>query len=268
MMTPGQLWVSRRIEDIIIAIERAASDIHPTYYPNYQSYITDVLDEVLSHIYDGSATELDSDSFNDKYLSVISTLEEIFGEDLKQHYDSVFSNEQQTLNESEVYKNIEKLIKHWKNQLKKGKQIRFERDDLEFWGITKNHDRRRTQLLFQELVGDEDFAEKIINDLMNKKFSTKDFSDKITGGYDFEWVINDMRYQDYDFFLYGKTLPGGTVSMMDGRNLSLVEALEDSYIAYEIQEEVNDVVQDCMNSIILPITGYDVEVPLILIDEE
>lgn len=172
------------------------------------------------------------------------------------------------LNESEVYKNIESLIKHWKNQLKKGKQIRFEKDDLEFWGITKNHDIRRTQLLFQDLVGDEDFAKKIINDLMNKKFSTKDFNERIVGGYDFEWVINDMRYQDYDFFLYGKTLPGGTVSMMDGRNLSLVEALEHADIAYEIQEEVNQVVQDCMNSIILPITGYDVEVPLIFIDEE
>jgi hypothetical protein len=56
--------------------------------------------------------------------------------------------------------------------------------------------------------------------------------------------------------------------MMDDRNLTLVGALEDSDIAYEIQEEVNDVVQDCMNSIILPITGYDVEVPLIIIDEE
>lgn len=172
------------------------------------------------------------------------------------------------LNESEVYKNIESLIKRWKNQLKKGKQIRFEKDDLEFWGITKNHDIRRTQLLFQDLVGDEDFAKKVINDLMNKKFSTKNFSNRIVGGYNFEWIITYMEYRDYDFFLYGKTLPGGTVTMMDDRNLTLVEALEDSDIAYEIQEEVNDVVQDCMNSIILPITGYDVEVPLIIIDEE
>ena len=77
-----------------------------------------------------------------------------------------------------------------------------------------------------------------------------------------------MEYRDFDFYLYGKTLPGGTVTLMDGRHLSLVEALEDLDISYEIQEEVNDVVQDCMNSIILPITGYDIEVPLIIIDEE
>ena len=79
-----------------------------------------------------------------------------------------------------------------------------------------------------------------------------------------------MNYQDFDFFLYGQTLPGGTVSliMMDGRHLSLKEALEDEDIGYEIQEEVNSVVQDCMNEIILPATGYDVEVPVIYIAEE
>ena len=268
MMTSGQLWVSRRIEDIITAIERAASDIHPAYYPNSQSYITDVLDEVLSHLYDGSATELDSDSFNDKYSSVITTLEEIFGDDLKQHYDSVFSNEQETLNESEVYKNIEKLIKHWKNQLKKGEQIRFETDDLELWGITKRSDKMRTQLLFQELVGDEVFAEKFIKKLLNKTFSTKDFNERIVGGYDFEWIITQMNYQDFDFFLYGQTLPGGSVSLMDGRHMSLQEATEDEDLGWEIQNEVNDVVQDCMNEIILPATGYDVEVPVIYIAEE
>ena len=66
----------------------------------------------------------------------------------------------------------------------------------------------------------------------------------------------------------GKTLPGGSVSIMDGRHLTLVDATEDEDIGYEIQEEVNDVVQDCMNEIILPITGYDVEVPMVYIDEE
>lgn len=172
------------------------------------------------------------------------------------------------LNESDVNRNITALEKHWRKQLNSGKQIRFDKDELEMWGITKRSDKIRTQILFQELVGDEDFAKKVINGLMNKKFSTKDFDSRIVGGFDFEWIITYMEYRDYDFFLYGKTLPGGTVTMMNDRNLTLVEALEDSEIAYEIQEEVNDVVQDCMNSIILPITGYDVEVPLIIIDEE
>lgn len=172
------------------------------------------------------------------------------------------------LNESEVYKNIIALEKHWRKELKSGKQIRFDNNELEMWGITKIPDKSRTRLLFQELVGDENFAEKVINDLMNKKFSTRDFSDRIVGGYDFEWVINNVEYRDFDFYLYGKTLPGGSVSMMDGRHLSLQEALEDEDIGWEIQEEVNSVVEDCMNTIILPVTGYEVTVPVIYISEE
>ena len=172
------------------------------------------------------------------------------------------------INESDVNRNITALEKHWRKKLNSGKQIRFDKDELEMWGITKRSDKIRTQIKFQELVGDEVFTKKFIKNLLNKTFSTKDFSDRIVGGFDFEWVITDMEFRDYDFFLYGKTLPGGSVSLINGRHLSLVEALEDLDISYEIQEEVNDVVQDCMNSIILPITGYDVEVPLILIYEE
>ena len=172
------------------------------------------------------------------------------------------------INESDVNRNITALEKHWRKQLNSGKQIRFDNNELEMWGITKIPDKHRTRLLFQELVGDEVFAEKFIKKLSNKTFSTKDFSDRIVGGYDFEWVINNVEYRDFDFFLYGKTLPGGTVSLINGRNLSLEEALEDEDIGYEIQEEVNNVVEDCMNTIILPITGYEVTVPVIYISEE
>jgi hypothetical protein len=180
----------------------------------------------------------------------------------------ISDNQYSLLKESVAIKNIEGIKKYWKNKLKKGEQIRFNKEDLEFWGITTRQEKFYAQTAFQQLVGDEVFTEKFIKNLLNKKFSTKDFSDRIVGGFDFEWVITYMEYRDYDFFLYGKTLPGGSVSLMNGRHLSLVEALEDLDISYEIQEEVNDVVQDCMNSIILPITGYDVEVPLIIIDEE
>ena len=181
-----------------------------------------------------------------------------------QQYDLL----KRTVNESDVHKNITALEKYWRGELKKGNKIRFDHEELSDWGIEKRSDQIHTQLRFQELVGDEDFAEKVIKNLMGKEFSTKEFNSRIVGGYDFEWVITDMEYRDYDFFLYGKTLPGGSVSMMDGRHLTLVDATEDEGIGYEIQEEVNDVVQDCMNEIILPITGYDVEVPIVYIYEE
>jgi hypothetical protein len=122
---------------------------------------------------------------------------------------------------------------------------------------------------FSELVGDEVFTKKLIKNLLNKTFSTKDFNDRINiGGYDFEWIITEMEYRDFDFYLYGKTLPGGTVTLMDGRHLSLDEATNDGDLYWEIQEEVNGVVQDCMDKIILPVTGYEVEVSSIVISEE
>ena len=180
----------------------------------------------------------------------------------------ISDNQYSLLKESVAIKNIDGIKKYWKNKLKKGEQIRFNKEDLEFWGITTRQEKFYAQQAFRELVGDDEFTKKFIKKLIGKTFSTKDFSDRIVGGFDFEWVITYMEYRDYDLFLYGKTLPGGSVSLINGRHLSLVEALEDLDISYEIQEEVNDVVQDCMNSIILPMTGYEVEIPMVYIDEE
>lgn len=160
--------------------------------------------------------------------------------------------------------NIEKLKLHWKNQIKQGKQIRFDREELDFWGINKRVPKMHAQIAFQELVGDDKFASKFINELLNKTFSTKDFSEKIVGGYDFEWTITEVEYRDFDFYLYGATLPGGTVALMDGRNISLDEALDDEDLGWEIQSEIDEVAQDCMNEIILPVTGYNVDVSLIV----
>ena len=97
------------------------------------------------------------------------------------------------INESDVNRNITALEKHWRKKLNSGKQIRFDKDELEMWGITKRSDKIRTQILFQELVGNEDFAKKVINGLMNKKFSTKDFTDRIVGGVDFVIFVVDIH---------------------------------------------------------------------------
>ena len=181
----------------------------------------------------------------------------------------ISDNQYSLLKESVAIKNIEGIKNHWKNKLKKGEQIRFNKEDLEFWGITTRQEKFYAQTAFQQLVGDEVFTEKFIKNLLNKTFSTKDFNDIINiGGYDFEWIITEMEYRDFDFYLYGKTLPGGTVTLMDGRHLSLDETTYDGDLYWEIQEEVNGVVQDCMDKIILPVTGYEVEVSSIVISEE
>ena len=181
----------------------------------------------------------------------------------------ISDNQYSLLKESVAIKNIDGIKKYWKNKLKKGEQIRFNKEDLEFWGITTRQEKFYAQTAFQQLVGDEVFTEKFIKNLLNKTFSTKDFNDRINiGGYDFEWIITEMEYRDFDFYLYGKTLPGGTVNLMDGRHLSLDDATNDEDLYWEIQEEVSDVVLDCMDKIILPVTGNEVASVNLIISEE
>lgn len=91
MMTEGQLWVIRRLNDVISAVETAAGVIEPQYYPNSEAFLTDVFDEALSKTFDGDVTEIDSDSFNDKYSSVLRALEDIFGEQLRDYYNQEMS---------------------------------------------------------------------------------------------------------------------------------------------------------------------------------
>jgi hypothetical protein len=67
-----------------------------------------------------------------------------------------------------------------------------------------------------------------------------------------------MDYRNYDFYLDGKTLPGGTVDLMDGRHLSLKEAMKDEDLGWEIEEEIKDVVLECMDEVVLPITGNEI----------
>lgn len=264
MKTLGQLWVLRRFKKIIPILEDVINYLNPKLYTNYKSYEYDVFDETISILNNGD-DNFDSNTFNDKYSSVISTMEDIFGNQIKNHFTSELSDEKESINEAS--NNMEKLVKHWERQIEKGKKIRFDHDDLEFWGIVKRPDKFWAQRSFQELVGGEEFAKKFIKSLISKTFSTKDFEDK-SGGYNFEWYIDHITYQDFDFKLYGKALTGGSVNLIDGRHLSLNEALEDDEIGYEIQEEVNSVVEDCMNEIITPVTGENVTVQLILIPEE
>ena len=181
----------------------------------------------------------------------------------------ISDNQYSLLKESVAIKNIDGIKKYWKNKLKKGEQIRFNKEDLEFWGITTRQEKFYAQQAFRELVGDDEFTKKFIKKLIGKTFSTKDFSEvSMVGGYDFEWVITGMEYRDYDFYLNGKTLPGGTVNLMDGRHLSLDDATNDENMYWEIQEEVNDVVLDCMDKIILPVTGNEVASVNLIISEE
>jgi hypothetical protein len=180
----------------------------------------------------------------------------------------IIITEQQLRLITESENNLDGIIGYWKKRLSNGERILFDKDELEYWGIDTNQTKSIAQTEFQELVGGEVFTNKFISSLIGKVFSTKDFDKRLTGGYDFKWVIDTVELKDGDFNVYGKLLPGGSVTLMDGRHLSLSDILEDSDLSWEIDGEVSELVYDCMNQIILPITGYEINVPLMMIPEE
>lgn len=97
-MTEGQLWLTRRIGEVVESVEQAVNNIDPTDYNVFEHFLVDVYDEVLSKIFDGSATEIQSDSFNDKYLSVFSAMKDTFDDQLKEYFYSV--NPRETITEN------------------------------------------------------------------------------------------------------------------------------------------------------------------------
>ena len=86
MMTPGQIWVTRRLSDIIELVEEAAGDISTLDYPSFDSWMMDVFDSALNRL--GNEDYTDENKFLDKYSSIISSLEDIFKEQLHDFYMS------------------------------------------------------------------------------------------------------------------------------------------------------------------------------------
>jgi len=166
----------------------------------------------------------------------------------------IITDKQRGLILKESNSNLKGLFSHWEKQLSKGKQIRFDKDELEYWGIDSVSAKNIAQMEFRKLIRryDNDIYDKIISSFIGKEFSTKDFDKELIDGYDFRWVINEF---DSPSFLYGDLLPGGSVEFGDGRTFSMSEVLKNKNLNWEIKNKISLIAKDCMNSLILPITG-------------
>ena len=162
------------------------------------------------------------------------------------------------------------LIQMWDKEKEEKGYATFDPDVLKYFGIS-THNNRKDIVMYEEFftdyIGGEEKIMEIINHISTNTFYTKDFPENV-GGYDFEWRISDVYVRDGNIYLSAQVSEGGTVTLMDGRHLSLDEVTNDEDLYWEIQEEVNGVVQDCMDKIILHATGYEVEVSSIIISEE
>ena len=92
-------------------------------------------------------------------------------------------------------------------------------------------------------------------------FNTKDFPKKIVGGYNFEWRISHLGVKDGEVLMESEIANGGTVTLIgDGRTVTLYDAIRNNDYGWEIESEVREVVEDCMNFLIRPKTGIKIGV--------
>jgi hypothetical protein len=96
MKNSGQIWITRRLDDIIGTVEEAAGDIDTKDYPNFQSWMMDVFDSALNRLHDESYQS--ESNFLDKYSGILSAMEDMFKDQLEDFYLSEKDNE--VINES------------------------------------------------------------------------------------------------------------------------------------------------------------------------
>lgn len=265
MKSEGQLWVERRIHKIIPIFDDLLNNITPSYYSNSAFYIQDILDTILDEYFDKpSNSKIEKSSWSDdNYSSVISYMEDLFKKQLLEKYNS---EKQSSIKESVTDGIIEMsaIKKHWMKQKTKG-PIYFDKEELPFWGLNTFDLRARAQQIFQDIVGGEEFAEKFIKKLINKTFSTRDFN--LVEGNDFKWIVNKYKLDDYTFFLFCECLSGGTIIVDNEiQDMSLMNDY-DSLMSYDIRLELRSIIQDCMDKIIVPVTGEEVIIKQVIIPD-
>jgi hypothetical protein len=154
------------------------------------------------------------------------------------------------------------LYKLWDKEKSEKGYATYDEDILEYFGIY-NRDILDYRDLFIDYIGGEEEIIEFIDGLMMRTFSTEDFPKEMVGTYEFDWRISDFKVEDGQYNIECQVSEGGFVTLPDGRYLSLRDACDydknkDSFL--EIEDEINDVIEYCMNSIIFPRTAVDVYV--------
>ena len=198
------------------------------------------------------------DDLLEKYglpIDVDTELEEIDGTPY-----GINENQQKFTKKSDIIKNM------WDKEKKEKGYATFDEDILQYFNITDHQSKYDYSTLFTEYIGGFDEALKIINKITMNNFNTKDFPKKIVGGYDFKWRISHLGVQDDEVFMESEIDYGGTVTLIgDGRTITLDDATNNGDFWWEIESEIRDVIEDCMNFLIKPKTGIKINVQYVTI---
>jgi hypothetical protein len=230
MMTPGQIWVKRRLEDIIGMVEEAAGDIDTNDYPNFESWMLDVFDSSLNRLNDESYSK--ESEYLDKYSSVLSALQDTFGEQLKDFYES----EQQEM----ISENFDRILDLYQ-KVKKGEELRPSEQTM-MRAFKKFVDRGGNAEDF-EYSDEEDYdvdqreGEKFTYDVMDMPM-TYTFSEEYQDGDEINY-FGEITFEDDEFLGVISTDKRGFITGYDFYSVLEDDVrLQDKLQDMQIEDEV------------------------------
>jgi hypothetical protein len=230
MMTPGQIWVKRRFEDIIEMVEEAAGDIDTNDYPNFESWVLDVFDSALNRLdNEGYSNETE---FLDKYSSIISSLEDIFKEQLHNFYKS----EQQEM----ISENFDRILDLYQ-KIKKGEELRPSEQTM-MRAFKKFVDKGGNAEEFvysdeEDYDADQREGEKFTYDVMEMPM-TYTFSEEYQDGNEINY-FGEITFEDEEFLGVISTDKRGFITGYDfysvlENDIRLQDKLQDMQIEDEV----------------------------------
>jgi len=229
-MTPGQIWVKRRLEDIIGMVEEAAGDIDTNDYPNFESWMLDVFDSSLNRLNDESYSK--ESEYLDKYSSVLSALQDTFGEQLKDFYES----EQQEM----ISENFDRILDLYQ-KVKKGEELRPSEQTM-MRAFKKFVDRGGNAEDF-EYSDEEDYdvdqreGEKFTYDVMDMPM-TYTFSEEYQDGDEINY-FGEITFEDDEFLGVISTDKRGFITGYDFYSVLEDDVrLQDKLQDMQIEDEV------------------------------
>jgi hypothetical protein len=229
-MTPGQIWVKRRLADIIELVEEAAGDIDTNDYPNFNSWMIDVFDSALNRLDEKFYN--DENEFIEKYETIITALLEVFEDQLHDFYES----EQQEM----ISENFDRILDLYQ-KVKKGEELRPSEQTM-MRAFKKFVDKGGNAEEFvysdeEDYDADQREGEKFTYDVMDMPM-TYTFSEEYQDGNEINY-FGEITFEDEEFLGVISTDKRGFITGYDfysvlENDIRLQDKLQDMQIEDEV----------------------------------
>jgi len=170
----------------------------------------------------------------------------------------ISESQHRRLNDDVDSNTVQKIATNWfKRQISRGEDPHIDGSLLMFLGV-KTLSGNHVYLFdsIERFLGPET-AYKVGIKRSKKIFNTNDYPD-IQGGYDFKFTLDLVEFDETQYLFDVKILPDAEVTliMTDGETHPIKDLINHEDIGWEIESEINDIVDEIMIREIGNYTGF------------